>query len=158
MLIPIKMDGGKDMPPPQRPLTPKNFSGLLRLRLFRRQFQPFVLLTIRSPRRMQSLNGTTLGIPNDRSIMPGCSWFSVFPGRFLNWDEVTLGRLVLDLRDPVQHFCPHTIPIGPNEISIIPFEEITPMLNRRGESRFQTVFAKLISMVYPNNSSVEFVA
>jgi len=82
----------------------------------------------------------------------------VFPGRFLNWDEVALGRLVLDLRHPEQDFCPHTVPLAPEEISIFPFEEIKPILNHRGVCRSSALLAKLISGLFPNNGSVEYVA
>ena len=85
------------------------------------------------------------------------SWFSVFPGRFLNWDEVALGRLILNLDNPVQDFCSYTIPITPEEISVFPFEEIKPILNHNGDSLFSTILWNLISGLFPN-SSMEFVA
>jgi nucleoside phosphorylase len=83
------------------------------------------------------------------------SWFSVFPGRFLNWDEVALGRLVLNLRKPEQDFCPYTIPVTPEEISIFPFQEIKQILKHRGEYQFSKIFAKLISGLSPGNRSIE---
>jgi nucleoside phosphorylase len=72
-------------------------------------------------------------------------WFSVFSPRFLNWDEVALGRLVLDLNDPGQDFCHTTIAANRREISVLPFEEIKTILDQQKRSRLPGMFAKLFS-------------
>jgi len=89
---------------------------------------------------------------NDGTGSRGYGCFSVFPGRFLSWDEVALGRLVLNLRDPAQHFCPSTIVIDPTEVSVRPFVEIIPMMSYKGNSAFQRL-ANLISNLFPGKSA-----
>lgn len=52
------------------------------------------------------------------------SSFSVLTDVFLNWDEVALGRLILNLDDPAQEFYPPTsIEFTPEEINVGPFKD-----------------------------------
>ena len=59
------------------------------------------------------------------------SSFSVLTGELLNWDEVALGRLVLNLDDPGQDFYPHgSTELRPEEISVGPFKDARFVFDR----------------------------
>ena len=127
--------------------------------------EQFDVTSVGETHESQTLSDTPVTPQQNRSSDPGnrntncglISWFSVFPGRFLNWDEVALGRLVLNLRKPEQDFCPDTIPVTPEEISIFPFQEIKQILKHQSKSQFSKMVTKLISGLSPRNHSIEFV-
>jgi nucleoside phosphorylase len=74
----------------------------------------------------------------------GVSAFSVLVDGSLSWNEVALGRLVLNLDDPGQdYYPPSRLAVPPEEIAVGPFKEITQILQKRSESRFATQFKKI---------------
>jgi nucleoside phosphorylase len=85
----------------------------------------------------------------------GVSAFSVLVDGSLSWNEVALGRLVLNLDDPGQDYYPPTrIAVPPEEIAVSPFKEITQILQKRSESRFATGFRKMFLGQSPRSTNL----
>jgi nucleoside phosphorylase len=69
--------------------------------------------------------------------------FSVLVHESLSWNEVALGRLVLNLDDPGQDFyIPPDVEILPEEIAVRPFRDIEHILEKRSKSHFAKGFIK----------------
>lgn len=72
--------------------------------------------------------------PSGGSIASG---FSVLTDGSLNWDQVVLGRLILNLDDPTRHYYP-LVPIAfaPEDVIVSPFHDLRSILNQPRGSRF----------------------
>jgi len=65
-------------------------------------------------------------------------------GSFLSRKQVTLGRLVLDLQNPGQGFCPYTeIEFKQEDVDKAPFRDIELELDEKNTSRFSLKLTKL---------------
>jgi len=74
------------------------------------------------------------------------SWFSVLTGAYLATEEVTLGRLVLNLREPGQDFCPSApVKLAEGDISKAPFYGIELFLQTERSRGIRSKLTKLFT-------------
>lgn len=79
------------------------------------------------------------------------SAFTVVTNSFLPWNRAALGRLVLNIDDPGQDYCPH-MPFGirPSEISVVRFQGISEAFDIGGDSRLVQRFKALLARILGN--------
>ena len=79
------------------------------------------------------------GLADTHSNTP-CN-ISVLAAGSLNWDEVGLGRLVLNISNPAEeYYCHSTITVTPDQCSIDPFYDIKGVIKQQKKSPFAQTF------------------
>lgn len=82
----------------------------------------------------QTIQRTITGAQND-TPNPGISVPSVFTvmlDKGLNWNEVELGRLVLNLDDPILDYYPPVPELDPKNVSVRIFQDLGTLLQQKG--------------------------
>jgi hypothetical protein len=66
---------------------------------------------------------------------------------YLSPEQVALGRLVVDMKNPGQNFCPHsTLKLGKGDISKNAFDNIHALANTESSNYFRATLSKLLSI------------
>jgi len=75
------------------------------------------------------------------------SFFTTFCSSYLNLDEIKLGELVLNIRDPNEAFCPY-FPITLTESDYVcrPFGEVDGSNKEEWSSSFSAMLTKLFTL------------
>jgi hypothetical protein len=72
---------------------------------------------------------------------------SVFMNGYLDPAQVSLGRLVLDLKNPGQNFCPHSVlTLSESDISKAAFSDLKSLANAESSSHFKTCLSIVLKI------------
>lgn len=75
------------------------------------------------------------------------SSLSVFMNGYLDPAQVALGRLVLDMKNPGQNFCPFgALSLNKANVSKAPFSNLKSLANAKSSSRFKVALSKVLQI------------
>ncbi|SCO23676.1 uncharacterized protein FFM5_13405 [Fusarium fujikuroi] len=82
------------------------------------------------------------------------STLSIFINGFLNFNQVALGRLVLDTANPGRNFCKTSkLHLNESDRSRIEFSNVYRLTNARSSSNFQLALTKLLQVLAKKSGS-----
>jgi hypothetical protein len=80
-------------------------------------------------------------------MTPSRSYLSVFTDGYLTSKQVSLGRLVLNMKNPGQDFCPYSPILTDQDVAPVPFHHVKELINYDSSSEFRFKLTKLFSIL-----------